>query len=65
MEQFYVICPPTNPLLVWLLGDLTPKERWKLKHRSERMARSGRRDPTPEIGAVKGFKFIEHQGAAS
>lgn len=40
---------------------LTPKEKWKIWYRGERMRRKGKIEPSfvhGEIGAVQGFKFI-------
>jgi Spy/CpxP family protein refolding chaperone len=40
---------------------LTPKQRWKLRYREERMARKGQKDPVIEsrVGTWQGVRFIE------
>jgi hypothetical protein len=43
------------------LIQLTPKQRWKMRYREERMARKGRKDPVMEsrVGTWQGVRFIE------
>lgn len=46
----------------WVLGlQLTPKERWKIKYRAERLARRGVLEPPVRmtIGEYVGFSWID------
>ena len=39
---------------------LTPKEKWKIQYRKQRMAKKGLKDPevSIELGCFNGIKFI-------
>lgn len=36
---------------------LTPRERWRMEHRAERMRRKGVAPPAPMIGSIEGIRF--------
>lgn len=47
-----------HPKWVELLN-LTPKEKWKIKYRGERLAKKGIFEPVPlvEVGSINGFVY--------
>lgn len=38
---------------------LTPRERWKMEHRAERMRRRGIEPPAASLGSIEGIRWLD------